>query len=80
MEGIHYNYCNDCYIIGGRMTHEELIMHHHEDIKKAKEMLKNIPKDLDAVFKRLDTLESQIALQNKINDDLIKLLREANNV
>ena len=41
------------------MTHEEMIMLHHEDIKKAKEMLKNIPKDLDAVFKRLDTLEGR---------------------
>ena len=41
------------------MTHEELIMNHHEDMKKAKEMLKNITKDLDKTFKRLDTLEGR---------------------
>ena len=61
------------------MTHETLIMNHHKDLMKVKEMLKSITKDLDTTFERLDTLESQIALQNKINDDLIKLLREANN-
>ena len=61
------------------MTHETLIMNHHKDLMKVKEMLKSITKDLDTTFKRLDTLESQIALQNKINDDLIKLLRSANN-
>ena len=61
------------------MTHETLIMNHHKDLMKVKEMLKSITKDLGAAFERLDTLESQIALQNKINDDLIKLLREANN-
>ena len=60
------------------MTHETLIMNHHKDLMKVKEMLKNITKDLDTTFKRLDTLESQIALQNKINDDLIKLLRRYN--
>ena len=61
------------------MTHETLIMNHHKDLMKVKEMLKSITKDLGTTFERLDTLESQIALQNKINDDLIKLLREANN-
>jgi len=60
------------------MTHETLIMNHHKDLMKVKEMLKSITKDLDTTFKRLDTLESQIALQNKINDDLIKLLRRYN--
>ena len=61
------------------MTHETLIMNHHKDLMKVKEMLKSITKDLGAAFERLDTLESQIITQTKINDDLIKLLRSANN-
>jgi len=61
------------------MTHEEMIMNHHEDIKKAKEMLKNITKDLGAAFERLDRIEAQMEAQININFDLIKLLREANN-
>jgi hypothetical protein len=58
------------------LTLEELIMHHHEDIKKVKEMLKNIPKDLGAVFKRLDTLERQ---QIKFYKSWIKLLEDMDN-
>ena len=72
------------------MTHEAMIILHHEDIRKAKEMLKNIKTDLDTIFTRVDRLEahignrlnvldSQMESQCKINDDLIKLLREANN-
>ena len=57
------------------MTHEELIMQHNADIKKAIKMLKDISKDLETIFKRLDELERQMDVQVKVNDGLTELLR-----
>ena len=60
------------------MTHEAMIILHHEDIRKAKEMLKNITKDLGAAFERLDTLERARKIQIEINERLIKMLEDDN--
>ena len=61
------------------MTHEELIMFHDTDIKKCREMLRNTTIDLGKIYERLDRLEAQMAIQIKMNEDMLELLRGAYN-